>query len=204
MTAVDVDARKETCEWHFVPPVSTVSLMRYPKGRCFSTGWHACTVDANRSLCSWDQQRRQKDQKAKGSCRRLPTDQINRDKSDIAESQNRFTVCGSNLLYLHINSRLPSVNHALISSILPHPVVWVALPPSGPSTHHSHHPSPLHSFTPGLKLSFSANPSHRSLPFLLLDWLHGFPGLFTDTSEHIRFFSPLFLFSTVSCFRAVD
>jgi len=26
----------------------------------------------------------------------------------------------------------------------------------------------------------------------------GFPGLFTDTSEHIRFFSPLFLFSTVS------
>ena len=28
--------------------------------------------------------------------------------------------------------------------------------------------------------------------------LHGFPGLFTDTSEHIRFFSLLFLFSTVS------
>ena len=26
-----------------------------------------------------------------------------------------------------INSRLPSVNHALISPILPHPVVWVAL-----------------------------------------------------------------------------
>ena len=49
-------------------------------------------------------------------------------------------------------------------------------------------PSPLHSSTPGLKLSFSANPSHHSLPFLLLDWLHGFPGLFTDTSEHIRFF----------------
>jgi len=24
-----------------------------------------------------------------------------------------------------------------------------------------------HSFTPGLKLSFSANPSHRTLPFLL-------------------------------------
>jgi len=48
--------------------------------------------------------------------------------------------------------------------------------------------SQQHSFTPGLKLSFSANPSHHSLPFLLLDWLHGFPGLFTDTSEHIRFF----------------
>jgi len=33
--------------------------------------------------------------------------------------------------------------------------------------HHSHHPSPLHSFTPGLKLTFSANLSHHSLPFLL-------------------------------------
>ena len=29
---------------------------------------------------------------------------------------------------------------------------------------HCHHPSPLHSFIPGLKPSFSANPSHRSLP----------------------------------------
>ena len=34
-----------------------------------------------------------------------------------------------------------------------------------PSTHHSHHPSPLHSFTPGLKLSFSANPSHHTYHF---------------------------------------
>ena len=58
-------------------------------------------------------------------------------------------------------------------------------------------PSPTHFFIPGLKPSFSANPFHRSLPFLLQDWLHGFPGLFTDTSEHIRFllFS-FFLFST--------
>jgi len=56
-------------------------------------------------------------------------------------------------------------------------------------------PSPPHSFIPGLKPSFSANPSHRSLPFLLRDWLHGFPGLFTDTFEYIRFL--LFLFSTV-------
>jgi len=57
-----------------------------------------------------------------------------------------------------------------------------------------HHP---HSFIPGLKPSFSANPSHSSLPFLLQDWLHGFTGLFTDTSEHIRFllFS-FFLFCT--------
>ena len=29
----------------------------------------------------------------------------------------------------------------------------------------------------------------RSLPFLLQDLLHGFRGLFTDTSEHIRFFT---------------
>ena len=51
-----------------------------------------------------------------------------------------------------INSQLPSVNHTLISPILPHPVVWVALAPSVPSTHHSHHPSPLHSFTPGCQV----------------------------------------------------
>jgi len=30
-------------------------------------------------------------------------------------------------------------------------------------------PSPPHSFIPGLKPSFSANPSHRSLPVLLQD-----------------------------------
>ena len=49
------------------------------------------------------------------------------------------------------------------------PSFLVAFPPSALSTHHSHHPSPLHSSTPGLKLSFSANLSHHSLPFLLLD-----------------------------------
>ena len=32
-----------------------------------------------------------------------------------------------------------------------------------PSTHRSHHPSPLHSFIPGSKPPFSANTSHRSL-----------------------------------------
>ena len=37
--------------------------------------------------------------------------------------------------------------------------------PSVPSAHHSHHPSPPHSFIPGLKLSFSANPSQRTLLF---------------------------------------
>ena len=38
----------------------------------------------------------------------------------------------------------------------------------------------IHSFIPGLKPSFSAYPSHRSLPFLSRT-------MFTDTSEHIRF-----------------
>ena len=91
-----------------------------------------------------------------------------------------------------INSRLLSVNHALTSPILTHPVLRVALPPS---TRHSHHPSPLHSFIPDLKPSFSANLSLRSLPFLLPDGLHRFPRLFTNTSEHSHFFV-LFLFST--------
>jgi len=61
-----------------------------------------------------------------------------------------------------------------------------------------------HSFIPGLNLSFSANPSHRSLSFLLQDWLRAFPGLFTDTSEHIRFFLisfSVFHFLLVPCGR---
>ena len=86
----------------------------------------------------------------------------------------------------------PSVNPALISPILPHPFLWVAFPPSAPLANHSHHPSPLHSSIPGLKLSFSTNRSYHSLPFFLLDWRHGFPGLFADTSEHIRFYSLVF------------
>ena len=55
------------------------------------------------------------------------------------------------------NSRLLSINHTAVSPILTHLVLWVV-----PSTHQSHHPSLLHSFIPGLKPSFSANPSHRS------------------------------------------
>ena len=47
--------------------------------------------------------------------------------------------------------------------------------------------------------------SHRILPFLLRDWLHGFLGLFTDTSKHIRFYFFLVfcysLFSLVPCGR---
>ena len=60
-----------------------------------------------------------------------------------------------------------------------------------------HHPSHFHS---RLKPSFfSANPTHRSLPFLLQHWLHGFARLF-DTSEHIRFF----YFFSVFHFLVVD
>jgi len=46
-----------------------------------------------------------------------------------------------------------------------------------------------------------------SLPFLLQDWLYGFSGLFTDTFEHTRFYSLVFLFFSyfvVVGFRAVD
>jgi len=64
----------------------------------------------------------------------------------------------------------------------------VALPPSVPSTHHPHHPLFPHSSIPGLKPTFSANPSHRMLPFLLRHGLRGFPRLFTDTFELIRFY----------------
>ena len=40
-------------------------------------------------------------------------------------------------------------------------------------------------------------PTHRSLPVLLQDWLHGIFGLFTDTSENIRFrYFLVFLLST--------
>ena len=54
---------------------------------------------------------------------------------------------------------------------------------------------PTHSFTPGLKPSFSANPSLCSPSFLLLKYsLHGFPGLFTVISEHICFLLLVFLF----------
>ena len=44
--------------------------------------------------------------------------------------------------------------------------------------------------------SSSAKPSHRSLPFLLQDWLHGFPRLYTVTSEHVRLYFLVFLFYT--------
>jgi len=51
-------------------------------------------------------------------------------------------------------------------------------------------------FIPGLKPSFSANPSHRGLSFLLQDGLHGFPA---DCSRILL--SPIrFLLLTFSVF----
>ena len=81
------------------------------------------------------------------------------------------------------------------SPILHHPVLWVALPPSVTSTHHFHHPSPLHSFTSGLKPSFSATPSHCSLPFLLPDWLHDSPDCLPIRLSISVFTYLVFLFS---------
>ena len=89
-----------------------------------------------------------------------------------------------------INSRLLSVSRTLIFPTLTHPVIRVALP-SAPSTHHSHHPSPLHSFIPRFKPSFSANSSHCN-PLLSL------PGLTPRISRTVyRYFSayPFLVFS---------
>jgi len=63
---------------------------------------------------------------------------------------------------------------------------------------HFHHLSPLHSFTPGLKPSFSTNPSHCSLRFLLPDWLYEFPDylpILLSISVYTFYFL-VFLFST--------
>ena len=74
-------------------------------------------------------------------------------------------------------------------------VRWIAPAANGQLSQQS-----LSLFHPRLKIFLFASPSHRSLRFLLQDRLHGFPGLFTDTSEHIRFL--LFSFS-VSHFLVV-
>jgi len=84
----------------------------------------------------------------------------------------------------------------LCNSSSPSSLSGTLIPPSVPSTHHFHHPLPLHSFNPSLKLSFSVNPSHRSLSFSssgLTTWI---PHTFTVTSEHIRFYFLVFLFYT--------
>jgi len=67
---------------------------------------------------------------------------------------------------------------------------------------HSHHPSPLHSFTPGSKLTFSTNPSHlnfSSLPTGLPSWSWDWTGLITLISLFLDFFLLHFLF--IPCVR---
>ena len=78
-----------------------------------------------------------------------------------------------------------AANKNRIACTAPSLVLSVALPPSVPSTRHSHHPSPLHSFIPGLKPSFSANPSYRSFPFLFQDCQHGFL-TYVSFSTHVK------------------
>ena len=65
-------------------------------------------------------------------------------------------------------------------------------------------PSPTHSFIPGLKPSFSANPSHR--PFLLQVWLHKLPADCLPILLIISvFYYSVFLFLLFSCwFHAVE
>jgi len=100
----------------------------------------------------------------------------------IMRAHNR--IIPRSLLWTHLPASLHQPHTNLSNSASPSSLSGTS---SVPSTHHSHHPSPPLSFIPGLKPSFSANPSHRSLLFFLQDWLHGFAGLFTDISEHIHF-----------------
>ena len=52
--------------------------------------------------------------------------------------------------------------------------------------------------TPGL-MTFFCKSFSPSLPFLLQHWLHGFPGLFTDTFEHFLVFLFFHFYLLVSC-----
>ena len=104
-----------------------------------------------------------------------------------------------------INSRFLSVNPALISLILIHPVLRVAILPLILATHHSHHPPPLHSFIPGLKSSllqilpivascfFSRTESTDSPNYYRYFWAYPF-----------LFFSSSFFLLCLQCFYAKE
>ena len=94
-----------------------------------------------------------------------------------------------------IISRPSSVNLTPISRIPTHLCLWLAQVPL-PSTHHSHHPSLPHSFTPGLKTSFSANPSLHSLLNSSSSWLTPQTPM-TDTSDHVRFIFSFFFYTNL-------
>ena len=96
-------------------------------------------------------------------------------RSSVSSS---LRITGRSFLYAppHLWNQLPASLHELCTnhsnSDSPSPMSGTSVVPS---TNHSHHSSPPHSFIPGLK-PFSLDPSHHSLLFLL----HGFHGLFTD------------------------
>ena len=73
---------------------------------------------------------------------------------------------------------------------------WILYGHYAANIHIHTYPNTPRSFIAGLTPSFSANPFHHSLSFILQDWLHGFPGLFTDICERIFFYFLVFLFST--------
>jgi len=112
--------------------------------------------------------------------------------------------CPPPFLPLWAITRMPGLAQILSPKVLlpPGPGPHIIRGCLAPST-----PQSLHSFIPGLKPFSFANPSHRSLPFLLQDWLGPtwFPGLFTDTSEHIHLLLfYFFCFPLFSCwFREV-
>ena len=98
-------------------------------------------------------------------------------------------MCNWPLFLAHILLRCPprlchrsvlivSINHALILPSPPNPILWVALPPSFPSTHHSHHPSPLHSFTPGLNFPFLQ--IFPTIAYLFFSWTDS-----TDSPDYL-------------------
>jgi len=96
-------------------------------------------------------------------------------------------MCQEGAVYSRVFVRTNKIIIILVFFIRPTVLVIESkIPPTVPWTRESHS-SPIRSFIPGLIPFFPANPSHCSVPFLLQDSLQGFPGLFIDTSKHIRF-----------------
>jgi len=72
------------------------------------------------------------------------------------ESAVNCILIGSAVLYIATIAAAPGTIHR-IRQFAPICIIIISIP------------SPIHSFILGLKPSFSANPSHSSLPFLLQD-----------------------------------
>ena len=88
--------------------------------------------------------------------------QVDQSSGDVRVHVCTFQLSG--LIYLASNCTLIHCGKVWSLSLLlreenitvlyHHPILWVALPPSVPSTRNSHHPSPPHSFMSGLNLPF--------------------------------------------------